>query len=330
MAVAGRACGAQAQHGRAALHRSAAGCKSHAARLTSGRSAGTRTRERLVVCAAQQNGDSSSGSNGAGPAESREAGSQKGAKAEGGAVASVTTAAERAGISMGPIALSFGQASPIAMSLGGEVRERAIVDEDEAVSRKPVVRLNSLSTEEWQKKYVKDDDTIDLWIEEDYNAASRMPAGREYGSRENVAWSGTETSDSDVAVHTIKIKAHDSDNVITVTSPADRYVLFEAEEQGLDLPSACRMGCCTVCAVKVKSGTITQPQALGLSAGMKAQGYALLCVGYAQSDLEVELQDPDEVYDLQFGSLFEEQATDKNARTVLRDDFALELATGDE
>ena len=113
-------------------------------------------------------------------------------------------------------------------------------------------------------------------------------------------------------------------------SSVHRYVLFEAEDQGLSLPAACRMGCCTACAVKVKSGTITQPQALGLSAGLKAQGYALLCVGYAQSDLEVELQDPDEVYDLQFGQAFDQMATDPSSNSVMRDDYALELATGDE
>lgn len=44
----------------------------------------------------------------------------------------------------------------------------------------------------------------------------------------------------------------------------------------------------------MKKGSITQPQALGLSAGLKSAGYALLCVGFAHSDLEVELQDPDE------------------------------------
>ncbi|KAF2316922.1 hypothetical protein GH714_042263 [Hevea brasiliensis] len=53
------------------------------------------------------------------------------------------------------------------------------------------------------------------------------------------------------------------------------------------------------------------------------QGYALLCVGFPSSDLEVETQDEDEVYWLQFGRYF--------ARgPIERDDYALELAMGDE
>ena len=39
----------------------------------------------------------------------------------------------------------------------------------------------------------------------------------------------------------------------------------------------------------------------------------------------------DEVYDLQFGNAFAEQAVDpSNGRTILRDDFALEIADMDE
>ena len=38
-----------------------------------------------------------------------------------------------------------------------------------------------------------------------------------------------------------------------MSAPADRYVLFEAEEQGFTLPAACRMGCCTACAVKARA-----------------------------------------------------------------------------
>ena len=42
---------------------------------------------------------------------------------------------------------------------------------------------------------------------------------------------------------------------------ACRYILWEAEERGLLLPYACRMGCCTACAVRVLQGDLYQPQA---------------------------------------------------------------------
>ncbi|CAI9772479.1 unnamed protein product [Fraxinus pennsylvanica] len=81
--------------------------------------------------------------------------------------------------------------------------------------------------------------------------------------------------------------------------------------------------CCTSCAVRVKSGQLRQPEALGISAELKSKGYALLCVGFPSSDLEVETQDEDEVYWLQFGRYFARGPID-------RDDYALELAMGDE
>ncbi|WP_448597711.1 2Fe-2S iron-sulfur cluster-binding protein, partial [Thermoleptolyngbya sp.] len=63
-------------------------------------------------------------------------------------------------------------------------------------------------------------------------------------------------------------------------------------------------GACTTCAVRVRSGDIYQPEAMGLSPELRAQGYALLCVSYPLTDLEVETQDEDEVYELQFGRYF--------------------------
>lgn len=86
--------------------------------------------------------------------------------------------------------------------------------------------------------------------------------------------------------------------------PADRYILESAEEQTVSLPFSCRNGACTTCAVRVLSGDLAQPEAMGLSPHLQKQGYALLCVSYPRSNLRVETQDEDEVYDLQFGQYF--------------------------
>ena len=107
--------------------------------------------------------------------------------------------------------------------------------------------------------------------------------------------------------------------------------LQEAEDQGLLLPYACRMGCCTACAVRVKSGEMSQPEALGVAAELRERGFALMCVGFARSDLILELAEEDEVYDLQFGDVFGERATDpSNAESIEKDPFALEVAFYDE
>lgn len=105
-----------------------------------------------------------------------------------------------------------------------------------------------------------------------------------------------------------------------------RYILWEAEDQGLVLPQSCRMGCCTACAVKVKEGQVYQPEALGVSEELRKKGYALMCVAFPDSDCVLETVPEDEVYDLQFGRYFAQQALDKNASSVERDDFALEIA----
>ncbi|XP_043687215.1 ferredoxin C 2, chloroplastic [Telopea speciosissima] len=132
-------------------------------------------------------------------------------------------------------------------------------------------------------------------------------------------------SSSSSTIPTHKVTVHDRKGglVHEFLVPEDQYILHTAEAHNIALPFACRHGCCTSCAVRVKSGKIRQPEALGISAELKSKGYALLCVGFPSSDIEVETQDEDEVYWLQFGRYF--------ARgPVERDDYALELAMGDE
>ena len=104
--------------------------------------------------------------------------------------------------------------------------------------------------------------------------------------------------------YTIRIHDRSSGTEHTLEVPEDRYILQNAETQGVELPFSCRNGACTTCAVRVLSGEIYQPEAMGLSPEVRDRGYALLCVSYARSNLEVETQDEDEVYELQFGQYF--------------------------
>ncbi|KAI4327267.1 hypothetical protein L6164_019750 [Bauhinia variegata] len=126
-----------------------------------------------------------------------------------------------------------------------------------------------------------------------------------------------------VPIHKVTVHDRQKGIVHEFLVPEDQYILHTAESQNITLPFACRHGCCTSCAVRIKNGQIRQPEALGISAELREKGYALLCVGFPSSDVEVETQDEDEVYWLQFGRYF--------ARgPVERDDYALELAMGDE
>ncbi|GAA6623193.1 2Fe-2S iron-sulfur cluster-binding protein [Scytonema sp. NUACC26] len=104
--------------------------------------------------------------------------------------------------------------------------------------------------------------------------------------------------------YTVRVRDRAKNIVHTLQVPDDRYILHTAEKQGVELPFSCRNGACTTCAVRVLSGEIYQPEAVGLSPELRKKGYALLCVSYARSDLEVETQDEDEVYELQFGQYF--------------------------
>ncbi len=104
--------------------------------------------------------------------------------------------------------------------------------------------------------------------------------------------------------HKITVHYRQINRTETFTVPEDEYILRSIEKQGFQIPFSCRNGACTTCAVRVLSGHLEQPEAMGLSVELQKQGYALLCVSHAKSDLEVETQDEDEVYELQFGRYF--------------------------
>ncbi|MEE3717565.1 2Fe-2S iron-sulfur cluster-binding protein [Tumidithrix elongata RA019] len=107
--------------------------------------------------------------------------------------------------------------------------------------------------------------------------------------------------------HTVSILDRSTGKRYEADINSDRYILEALEEQGVDLPFACRNGACTACAMRVISGQLDQSEAMGLSQALKQKGYALICSSYACSDLELETQDEDEVYQIQFGQYFPKQ-----------------------
>ena len=112
------------------------------------------------------------------------------------------------------------------------------------------------------------------------------------------------TSSTNSITHPVTIHWRQTGQVISHNVPDGEYILRSFEQQGDPLPFSCRNGCCTACAVRVLAGDIDHREALGLSRELRAKGYGLLCVARATGPLEVETQDEDEVYDLQFGRHF--------------------------
>jgi ferredoxin len=82
---------------------------------------------------------------------------------------------------------------------------------------------------------------------------------------------------------------------------ADQTVLAAAEAAGVPLPSSCCAGVCTTCAALLRSGTVHQSDAMGVKAELQEQGYALLCVSFPRSDLELLAGQEDALYEAQFG-----------------------------
>ena len=109
----------------------------------------------------------------------------------------------------------------------------------------------------------------------------------------------------------VTIKNKESGKIYQEYVNSNEYILKEFEKKGLNLPFSCRNGCCTSCAVKVTSGKLLQPEAMGVSQALKDRGYALLCVAKAIEDIEVETTYYDEVYELQFGQYFGKGTTRK-------------------
>jgi ferredoxin len=101
--------------------------------------------------------------------------------------------------------------------------------------------------------------------------------------------------------NTYRVDINHQGQTHTIQVPADKTVLLAAQDAGLDLPSSCNAGVCTTCAALVTEGTVNQAEGMGVSPDLQAKGYALLCVAYPTSDLKLETEKEDIVYEQQFG-----------------------------
>ncbi|MFP4008111.1 MAG: 2Fe-2S iron-sulfur cluster-binding protein [Spirulinaceae cyanobacterium] len=101
--------------------------------------------------------------------------------------------------------------------------------------------------------------------------------------------------------NTYKVEINYRGNTYTIDVPEDRKILEVAQEAGIELPSSCTAGVCTTCAAKLSEGEVEQSDAMGVSPELQAEGYALLCVAYPRSDIKLESDKEEEIYQRQFG-----------------------------
>ena len=77
-----------------------------------------------------------------------------------------------------------------------------------------------------------------------------------------------------------------------------RPLLEQLRDQGVDLPYGCEYGGCITCAAKLTSGEVDQRRQVALNNRQIDNGYVILCVARATSDitLEIGVESHDKLY----------------------------------
>ncbi|MBW4575712.1 MAG: 2Fe-2S iron-sulfur cluster binding domain-containing protein [Aphanothece sp. CMT-3BRIN-NPC111] len=100
---------------------------------------------------------------------------------------------------------------------------------------------------------------------------------------------------------TYTVQIQHQGNTHTLEVPEDKIILQAGYDAGIDLPSSCNAGVCTTCAAQIIEGEVDQSDGMGVSPELQEKGYVLLCVAYPRSDLKIETEKEETVYQLQFG-----------------------------
>lgn len=100
---------------------------------------------------------------------------------------------------------------------------------------------------------------------------------------------------------TYTVEINHQGTIHTLQVPENETILSVAQSSDLDLPTSCGAGVCTTCAGQLSEGTVDQTDGMGVSPELQKQGYVLLCIAKPLSDLKLETEKEDILYDLQFG-----------------------------
>ena len=73
-------------------------------------------------------------------------------------------------------------------------------------------------------------------------------------------------------------------------------MLDAAEQAGIDMSYSCRAGACSSCVGQIISGNVDQSDQSFLDDDQMQEGYSLLCVAYATSDLIARTDCEDELW----------------------------------
>jgi len=78
-------------------------------------------------------------------------------------------------------------------------------------------------------------------------------------------------------------------NHSTYRVDARRPLLDSLRDQGVDLPYGCKYGGCITCAARLTAGDVDQRRQVALNNRQINEGYVILCVARARSDITLEI-----------------------------------------
>ncbi len=93
-----------------------------------------------------------------------------------------------------------------------------------------------------------------------------------------------------------KVELRTPNGIRTFECPDDEYILDAAEQAGIDMSYSCRAGACSSCVGQIISGSVDQSDQSFLDDDQMQEGYSLLCVAYATSDVVARTDCEDELW----------------------------------